>query len=293
MRVLMIVVMVFSCLVITACSVIAQSSETDNGASCDESPSLVNENKINSLDSPLPESDFWEQSICVHESLPEFILQLCGDGGVFTDLSIVDPSGQAMLVYKFDIDNAWGIRKDLFSVEIQDMDFDGYQDIAIFTGYGRNWKKDYIYIMWSSDEANFVGDIYGLSNLGLPTFDADTKLVHSMQRASAGDHWSYKHQYIDGELVTKEEVADNLVWDLSKDEITQKQIAALEPLYNEEFSNFVLYQKKQLNTDSGEMVVVDRKYILYHKLDYDKTMEYSPDSEIGMLLEQYEINSEP
>lgn len=108
----------------------------------------------------------------------------------------------------------WGIRKDLFFVEIQDMDFDGYQDIAIFTGYGRNWKKDCIYIMWNPDEATFVGDIYGLSALGLPTFDANTKLVHSIQRASADDHWSYKHQHIDGELVTIEEVADNLVWNL-------------------------------------------------------------------------------
>lgn len=55
----------------------------------------------------------------------------------------------------------------------------------------------------------------------------------------------------------------------------------------------MLHRKKQLDEVTGEMVVVVRKYILYHKLDDDKTMEYSPDSEIGMLLEQYEINPEP
>ena len=194
------------------------------------------------------ESDFWEQIVSVHESLPEFILQLRGDGDDFTELSIVNSSTGAV-VYQdyFNIEDIWGIRKDIFAVELIDMDFDGYQDIEIFTGYGGNWKKDYIYIMWDPDGSTFVGDIYGLGGLGLPTFDAEQQLVHSMERASANDHWFYTHQYMNGELVTIEEEALNGVQGLYHDYLTRGKIKMLEPLYDEDHTAFIQYIRKKLN----------------------------------------------
>ncbi len=232
------------------------------------------------------EFDFWEQIVSVHESLPEFILQLRGEGDDFTELSIVNSSTGAV-VYQdyFNIEDMWGIRKDVFAVELIDMDFDGYQDIQIFTGYGGNWKNDYIYIMWSADEASFVGDIYGLSSLGLPTFDVEQRLVHSIQRASAADHWFYAHQYINGELVTIEEISDNCVWDHWLDDSAKEQIKILEPLYETD-STFMHFTKKQLDENTMELVIVEEKYVLF--TDQVEAAEYSSDSEMGLLLAGYE-----
>jgi hypothetical protein len=229
------------------------------------------------------EPDFWEQTISIHESLPEFALQLRGTDNqdVFTELSIVDFStGEVIYEEQLDSDE-YGIHRERFEIEIIDMDFDSYQDIEVFTGYGGNWEKDYIYIMWDPDLGSFIGDIYGLSGLGLPTFDAEQKLVCSMNRTSAADHWFYKHQYIKGELVTIEEVSDNCVWDYWLDDSVKEQIRALELLYEQD-STFTHYTKKQLDKNAMELVIVEDKYVLFS--DKNKVAEYPPDSEIGLLL---------
>lgn len=244
------------------------------------------------LSQPEPDSqvqhvglEAWEQSISIHGSLPDYKLRLYGDDDVFTDLSIVDPSTGAV-VYEDHFDpGIYAIAKEQFTVEIIDMDFDGYQDIDIFTGFGGNWKQNHIYIMWNPDTESFVGDAYGLAALGLPKFDADNKLVYSMDRASAADHWYYTHQYIEGELVTIEEVSDNCVWKNWLHDSTKEQIKALEPLY-EESSTFMHFTKKQLDESTMKLVVAEEKYVLF--TGNVEVAEYAPGSEMGLLLRSCE-----
>jgi hypothetical protein len=218
--------------------------------------------------------------------MPDFMLRLHGGQSFFTKLFIVDSTTGA-IAYEADFSDTGGILKNSFTVEMKDMDFDGYQDIEIYTGYAGNWKKDYKYIMWSPSKSSFAGDVYNLAGLGLPTFDTKQELVHSMSRVSAADHWFYTHKYMDGELVVVEEVSDNCVWDYWLDDMAINKLAELEPLYAEGGA-FMHYTKKRLDEETMGLVVVEEKFTLL--IDGNKVAEYLPGSEIGLLLAECEGN---
>jgi hypothetical protein len=234
-----------------------------------------------------PESDTWEQAFSVHENLPEFILQLRGEEtqDVFTALSIKNASTGAV-VYQDDFrydDGLWGIRKDIFSVETVDMDFDGYRDIQIFAGYNGTWRKYTIFILWDSATSAFVGDVYSLGALGNPSFDAESKLVHSMERASAVDHWFFTHEYIDGKLVTTKEESFNRVRENDLEDSIVERLKELEPLYDGDETGFILHRTKQLDDKVKELTITEEKYTLNNR-NGEELAEYTLDSEIGMIL---------
>lgn len=298
------------CVLVFACSMPVQPDTSIESAQI-KSSSVPDQNaSSSSINSPASQSscqsstgieyssavtDIWEREISAGEGMPVFVLRLYRDQNVnssyFNKFSILDPEGTIVHSAEYEKDDEYIISREQFAVESIDINFDGYLDVQILHNHFPTWKKHCSYFIWKPDEASYICDPYGLSNLGNPVFDAERKLVYSEARASAGDHWSYKHQYIDGKLAAIEEVAENLVWDLYKDESAQKRIAILEPLYREDTMSFIQYRKKQLNFQTMEMPVVELKYMLYE----DKTgyiAEYSPNSEIGQLLAQYETSSD-
>ncbi|WRS27185.1 hypothetical protein U6B65_12755 [Oscillospiraceae bacterium MB08-C2-2] len=238
-----------------------------------------------------PEPNLWEHPISIREGMPVFTLQLRGEQDIFTQLSVINTSTGA-IAYQMELDESNWIHKDRFVVGTIDMDFDGYPDIDIETGFGGNWKKYHIYLMWDPGAANFVGDIYGLAGLGLPSFDGEKKIVSSMARASASDHWYYKHRYIDGQLVTIEEEALNGVRDLYNDNLAKEQIKTLEPLYDEERTDFIQSVRKQLDEETMKTVVTEVKFLLLDISEVKILAEYAPDSTIGLLLVQYETSAD-
>lgn len=228
------------------------------------------------------ELSLWKHSISVHESLPIFILQLHGEGDVFTGLSIIDSSA-GTVVYEIDLTETGGILKERFMVEAIDMDFDGYRDIDIFTGSGGTWKQNHLYIMWSPETGNFTGDIHNLASLGLPKFDADKKLVYSMQRGSAIDHWDYMHKYIDGVLTVIEETATNNVWLRTNEQ--KEQVRAVIPIYDESHT-LIHYYRKALDESTMQLQTVEEAFRLYIPNEWELIAEYDGDSEVGRVLKE-------
>lgn len=177
-----------------------------------------------------------------------------------------------------------GISKEIFDIELIDVDFDGNKDIKIYGGDNGNWNKFYFYVVWNADTGNFADDPYNLDSLGLPSFDEEKQLIYSMERGSAADHWYYTHKYIDGVLTLIEEVADNAVWEYSLDDSLIETLKEIVPLFDSSGITLTHWVKKQLDTDIMDMVVVEEKYVLYK--DGNLFEEYDIDSVIGMKLSQ-------
>lgn len=287
MRVMLVFFALFLSLIASSCSTLEQSPKYDNETISNESASSIIQNDAASQNSLSQQSNSITKSIIVHESLPEFILELRGESDIFTELSIIN-SSTGLEVYQDHIeDEMWGIRKDIFTVECIDMDFDDYQDIEIFAGYNGLWKKHIIYIFWDKATSTFIDDNYGLGMLGNPSFDTEQKLVRSMVRGSAVDHWFYKHRYINGELLTIEEISFNYFNVNWLDNYGAEKLKTLEPLYDGDRTDFIHYIEKQLDDETMEMIIVENKYTLGNK-DGDVLAVYTLNSEVGLLLMQYD-----
>lgn len=231
------------------------------------------------------------------EMAPFAFKAYCRDGhdDFISDLHIVNTEtnesvGDFCLIdYMVFWDVPKGIPDEYYEIELIDVDFDGYKDIRIFAGFNGLWRKDYIYFIWDPDTGKFTGDKYGLRDLGLPGFDAEKQLVHSMVRASAADHWFYTHRYIGGELVTIEEVSINCVWENWLDDSAWEKVKAIEPLYDPDTTTFMHFMIEQLDFERSVMVVGENKFQLYdtsRMREETLLVEYDFDSELGLLFRE-------
>jgi len=167
-----------------------------------------------------------------------------------------------------------------------DVNFDEYKDMEIFAGLG-TWNSARIYFIWDPVAHTFVYDPHGLSKLGLPRFDAETQLIRSMQRSGAARHWYYTHQFIDGQLVTIEEISRIGLITIDPDGPFHERIVALEPLYTWENSALMHYKIQRRDLDTMEMVVIKNVFRLYPRLDYAvKIVEHDYDSELGLVIRE-------
>ena len=241
---------------------------------------------------------FYEATAQIHENMPPFLFRAyCQDKEpeFVSELYIINAetnepiSDFCLIDYMVGWDVPLGVPAKYFTIDFIDVNFDGYKDINILAGPNGNWDQHHIYFVWDSDSGRFIDDPYGLIDLGLPTFDEENQLVHSMRRASAADHWFYTHRYVDGDLITIEEVSLNLVWNSYLDELTNEKIKAIEPLYDPPATVFQHFMIEQLDFDILEMVIVENKFILYgvnHMGERDSLAEYGFDSELGLLLRE-------
>lgn len=85
-------------------------------------------------------------------------------------------------------------------IVMEDVNFDGYQDILVFDVLNGNYRTEWIYLVWNVEEQKFENDIR-LNQISLAVFDQEKQLIYGMERGGAAYHYYSTYQYIDGEIV--------------------------------------------------------------------------------------------
>lgn len=85
-------------------------------------------------------------------------------------------------------------------IVMEDVNFDGYQDILVFDVLNGNYRTEWIYLVWNVEEQRFENDIR-LNQISLAVFDQEKQLIYGMECGGAAYHYYSTYQYIDGEIV--------------------------------------------------------------------------------------------
>ena len=143
----------------------------------------------------------------INESLPEFTFEIFGGKTKETypnyssmKLSIWQ-GGEFLQEFIFEKDEFVGFPTSYdenFGFVIEDMNFDGYEDIRLIFYVPASPNISYTCWLWDKDEGLYVENpdfrIFD------PVFDHENQLVYSYARGSATDHYENVYQYIDGKL---------------------------------------------------------------------------------------------
>ena len=176
--------------------------------------------------------------------------------------------------------------KDTLGFELEDLNFDGYQDIRLYDTLNGNYRVEWIYLVWNSDECFFEND-KRLNEISLAAFDQDQQLIYGMERGSADSHYFSTYQYIDGDVVKiryEEEAAIGL---------SDEQIARYYDMAGRETdaTSFFAYHHliKERNDDTRELETVLNEYIFYPSdvegvHDETEELHVDVDSELGQFI---------
>ena len=147
----------------------------------------------------------------LREDMPEFLFRL----SAYYDLQMEGYALQTVDVYQGDtrlqtisipeltmggqtcIDAS---SQDTLGFELEDVNFDGYQDIRLFDTLNGNYRTEWIYLVWNMEEQKFENDPR-LNQISLAVFDQEEQLIYGMERSGAACHYYSAYQYIDGEIV--------------------------------------------------------------------------------------------
>lgn len=165
---------------------------------------------------------------------------------------------------------------------LEDVNFDGYQDIKLFDTFNGNYRIEWIYLVWNPDKNIFEKDTR-LNKITLASFDQEKKLIYGMERGSAADHWYSTYKYIDGDIVLIELTSDTAVRFVEG--LEEGQILSIIPAIKD-YPSWCLQHKltKVLNYSTMEMDVVEEKYLLYIPNEWTLIAEYDSDSQIGKAI---------
>ena len=239
-----------------------------------------------------------EQLYIIHEDIPKLLFREMGnikDGEIFiTELVIINYEEKEVInrinLLDYTLDGDPPAAGDKLDIDFIDVNFDGYNDLKIFDRPSGNWNEHYLYFLWDMGKNMYVPDTQGLSDLGLPRFDEEEKLVYSMSRGSAVDHSFYTHKYINGILTLIEDISE--ISDVSfKDNVTDEQLASIVPMLSKypQYS-FTYSVTKKLNNKTSKMEIVESKYSLSVRNDDDNDWkiieEYDAHSAVGRQLEK-------
>lgn len=72
--------------------------------------------------------------------------------------------------------------------ELEDVNFDGYQDIRLYDTDNGNYRREWIYLIWNPEKSLFERDTC-LNAISLATFEQDKQLIYGMERGGAGSHY--------------------------------------------------------------------------------------------------------
>lgn len=173
---------------------------------------------------------------------------------------------------------------DTLGFELEDLNFDGYQDIRLYDTFAGNSSQEWIYLVWDPELGIFESD-ERLKQIPDASFDQEKKLIYGGVRGSASSYYASMYQYIDGEIV---EIGRRGEEDLFR---TQEQIAHYFELASAEVDaaillvqhNYVMERKEE----TGELETVFEEYILC-AYDEEKNIEeeihVEADSDLGRLI---------
>lgn len=166
----------------------------------------------------------------LREDMPEFTFRLTA----YYDLQREGYALQTIDVYQDDIllqaisipELTWEGQtlQDTLEFVMEDVNFDGYQDILVFDVVNGNYRTEWIYLVWNVEKQKFENDIR-LNQISLAVFDQEKQLIYGMERGGAAHHYYSTYQYIDGEIVKIHYYEEEGV-DISDEKIRQYYDAA-------------------------------------------------------------------
>lgn len=165
---------------------------------------------------------------------------------------------------------------------LEDLNFDGCQDIKLFDTLNGNYRREWIYFVWNPDKNVFENDTR-LNEITLASFDQEKQLIYGMERGSASDHWYYTYKYIDGDIVLIELTSDTTAGLIEG--VDDGQIATIIPAVKDYPSWCLQYVlTKTLNESTMQMDVKEEKYMLYIPNEWTLIAEYDSDSPTGRAI---------
>jgi hypothetical protein len=172
---------------------------------------------------------------------------------------------------------------------LEDMNFDGYQDIRLYDTLGGGYRVEWVYLLWNPNKEQFEHEpaLNDVPAMCMPSFDQENKKIYGMVRYSAGSHGAYTYEYIDG-VLTKI-VYELEEWLYIDDEDLNQWLSGMEVKgpYGEIWHSYI----KERNQDTKKMEVVKDEYTILSPTNSDARGEtllvVSGDSEIGRLIAEH------
>ncbi len=148
--------------------------------------------------------------------------------------------------------------QDTLGFELEDVNFDGYQDIRLFDTLNGNYRTEWIYLVWNVEEQKFENDTR-LNQISLAGFDQEEQLIYGMERSGAVNHYYSTYQYIDGEIVRIHYYEEEGLF-LSDEQIRHYYDAASVKTDGEAFEAWYEHVMER-NAVSGELETVSEEYV--------------------------------
>lgn len=149
---------------------------------------------------------------------------------------------------------------DTFGFTLEDVNFDGYQDIRLYDTLNGNYRVEWIYLVWNPGTDCFEQD-KRLNDISLAQFDQEEQLIYGMERGGAAYHYYSTYQYIDGEIVRICYV-EELGLSRSDEQIRQYYDMAGMETTSEAFEGYY-YHVMERNETTGELETTIEEYIFY------------------------------
>ena len=205
----------------------------------------------------------------LREDMPEFLFQLTA----YYDLRSGSYALQTVDVYQGDTllqtisipeltmegqTRIGELSKDTLGFELEDVNFDGYQDIRLFDTPNGNYRMEWVYLVWNGGEQKFENDTR-LNQISLAVFDQEEQLIYGMERGGAACHYYSTYQYMDGEIV-KIHYYEEEGLAISDEQIKQYYDAASVKTDGAAFDAWYEHVMER-NAASGELETVSEEYV--------------------------------
>lgn len=243
------------------------------------------------------------QSGRLQEDMPEFIFELTA----YFDLKMRGYSVESLKVYEEDTllqtisipelslfgqTFIWEDSRDTLGFELEDLNFDGYQDIRLFDTLNGNYRTEWIYLVWNLDRQIFEND-KRLNAISLATFDQEKKLIYGMERGGADMHYFSTYQYIEDEIVKIRYEEEEGLWRNDEQIARYYEMAEVETDATA-FSAFhhLIMERKE---ETGELETVLDEYVFYpsdsegEEAD-EEELHVDVNSELGRFINEDEPN---
>ena len=166
--------------------------------------------------------------------------------------------------------------KETMGFELEDMNFDGYQDVRLYDTANGNYLVEWIYLIWNPQKRQFELD-ERLNEIPLANFDQEEKVIYGMTRGSASEHTYFTYRYQGREILLMEKVSENNYYLMDEE---KEQLREVLPSLPEEVGILHIVREKR-NMSSDEMETVENTLSLVIE---DTMQEYSVDSPVGRKL---------
>lgn len=229
----------------------------------------------------------------LREDMPEFTFELTTyydlQSGYYPVQTIVVRDGDTVLqTISIPELTFWGQTAnhdtDTLGFTLEDVNFDGYQDIRLYDTPNGNYRVEWIYLVWNPAANRFEQD-KRLNEISLAQFDQEKQLIYGMERGGAAYHYFSTYQYIDGEIVKIRYEEEEGLWQ-SDEQIRQYYEMAGKKTDAESFEGYYHHVMEQ-NETTGELETTLEEYIFFPVVSED-----GDDTEDGNDTEESEQNGE-